>query len=132
MTNYTKLTCTRFTPDLKPEKVIKPKKAYKYKKKPTGEAPMFQNIWEERGPYSEISKEFLGEYNVCYMAHILPKGQNKFPKFKLNPENIVILSLAQHTAWDGYRSKCTGPEWDWLYQKESFLKAQYKILYPEK
>ena len=132
MTKFVKLQCNTFKPDLKPEKVIKVKKAYTYKKKPTGEAPLFAEIWSDRGPYSEINNEHLGEYNVCYMAHILPKGQNKYPHFKLNPDNICIMSLAQHTAWDGYRSKCTGPEWGWLFAKEAILKEQYKILYPGK
>ncbi len=83
---YVKLTSGTFKPCPKPEKVIKEKKAYKFKKKPTGEKNLFEKIWEERGPYSEISGQYLGEFNICYFAHILPKGKNKYPLFKLRPD----------------------------------------------
>lgn len=132
MTNFVKLSCNTFNPNPKPEKVIKTKKGLSYKKKPTGELPIMQSLWEERGPYSQITGEWLGDFNVSFMAHILPKGKNKYPHFKLNKENIIIMSLAQHTAWDGMRSKCTGPEWTWVHLLEFTLKLKYKILHPSK
>ncbi len=132
MTKYVKLSCNTFKPDLKPLKVEKAKKPYSFKKKPTGEIDVFKNIWEERGPYSEISGTFLGEFNVCYFIHILPKGKNKFPHFKLRPDNIILGSLAEHHNFDNARYKCVGPEWQPLFQKESDLKEEYKILHPDK
>lgn len=132
MTKYVSLKCNTFKSDLKPEKVKKVKKKYYFKKKPTGEKEMFENIWEERGPYSQIDGSFLGEFNISLFAHILPKGQNKYPKFKLNSDNCYLMNIIQHHNWDNARHKCTGPEWDLLYQKEAILKEQYKIMYPDK
>lgn len=121
-----------FRPDPKPEKIIKPKKAFTYKRKPTGELELFKKLFDERNSSSEITGEYLGEFNVSYMAHILPKGKNKYPHFKLNSENICIMNLMQHNNWDGMRSKCNGPEWASLYKKESELKKLYSELYPSK
>jgi len=115
--------------DPKPEKVIKEKKKYSFKKKPTGELPIMLEIWNERGPYSQHNKEYLGEFDVCFMAHVLPKGQNKYPKFKLNKENVVILSFEQHTLWDHHKKDIQNlPEWKWLFELELSLKQQYSKL----
>ena len=132
MANFVKLSCNTFNPQPKPQKVIKPKKGLSYKKKPTGEKEIFEKIWEERGPYSEISNEHLGEFCIAYFAHILPKGQNKYPKFKLEPLNICIMSFDQHHLWDNDRSKCAGPEWRWLHEEEDILKERYAELHPSK
>ncbi len=127
-----KLSFNNFRPDPKPEKVIKPKKGYTFKKKPTGEIEIFKSIWEERGPYSQIDGSYLGEFNVSFFMHIIPKGQNKYPHFKLKPDNICLAHIIHHHNWDNARHKCTGPEWNWLYAKESELKEEYALLYPSK
>lgn len=134
MANFVKFSGTsKFVPDPKPEKVVKAKPMFSVKKrKPTGEAEIFRRIWLERGPYSQISGIYLGEYNVCFFAHIIPKGQNKYPNFKLREDNLCLMSLSEHTAWDGYRSKCNGKEWCWLLDKEVELKAIYKEMFPSK
>jgi hypothetical protein len=129
---YVKLTSGAFKPCPKPEKIIKEKKAYTFKKKPTGEKELFETIWEQRGPYSEISGQYLGEFNVCYFMHILPKAKNKYPHFKLNPDNIVLGTLQEHFNFDNARHKCTGPEWQKIFDKEAELKEEYKFLYPSK
>lgn len=115
--------------DPKPEKSEKKKTAYVFKKKPTGEAAVFKKIWEERGPYSQINNEYLGEYNVWYFAHVIPKGKNKYPHFKLLPANIILMSYSQHHLWDNNRTKCVGPEWDFMHELEAELKAAYKATY---
>ena len=39
---------------------------------------VFKNVWKKRGPYSEISNEYLGqECRTVYMQHILPKSKYK-------------------------------------------------------
>lgn len=118
---------SRFKPDPKPEKSEKKKsKGISYKRKNTGELPLMLEIWEERGPHSQVSGEYLGEFNVCFMAHILPKGQNKYPKFKLKKENIIIMSLDEHYQWDHLRKQVlTLPEWKWVIELELSLKQQY-------
>ena len=57
---------------------------------------MFLNIWKKRPHESEVSGEYLGhEPMSTYFHHILPK--NKYPEACLDEENIVILSLLEHS-----------------------------------
>jgi hypothetical protein len=126
MTFYGKASLISFG-DPKPEKKEKVKKVYRYKKKPTGEKEVFEKIWKTRKAFSQILGQFLGEYNVSYFAHVLPKAQNKYPEYKLNPQNIVLMTLQEHHNWDNARHKCTGTEWKWVYELEASLKEQYKI-----
>lgn len=130
--NFQKFNANRFTPDPKPEKTIKAKKAYKYVKKPTGEKEVFKKIWEERGPYSQVSGVFLGEFNHCFFAHILPKAKNKYPHFKLNPENIVLMTLKEHHDFDFARHNCKGGQWLWVFEQEAILKEEYTFQHPQK
>ncbi len=132
MTNFVKLSCNTFNPQPKPIKVIKVKKGLTYKKKATGEKEIFEMIWEERGPYSEINGEFLGDFNISYFLHILAKGKNKYPEFKLLPENIVLGSLKQHHDFDNARYRCVDPGWQKIFEKEAELKERYKVLHPSK
>ena len=56
---------------------------------------LFLEIWEERGPYSEVSGErIFGEPLSIYFHHILPKS--KFPEQAYNKENIILLSWIEH------------------------------------
>ena len=121
---------SRFRPDPKKEKTEKaPKKGLSYKRKNTGELPIMLEIWEERGPFSQVSGEHLGEFNVSFMAHILPKGQNKYPKFKLKKENIIIISFDEHFQFDHQKKSIINQElWQWVFQLEESLKEEYKLL----
>ena len=57
---------------------------------------MFLNIWKKRAHKSEVSGAYLGsEAMSTYFHHILPK--NKYPEACLDEENIVILSLLEHS-----------------------------------
>lgn len=123
---------SKFNPQPKPEKTEKKKKSYKYKKKPTGELELFKHIWEQRGPYSQISGTYLGEFNVCYFAHIIPKAKNKFPEFKLNQDNIYLMTFDEHFMWDNRYHKCTGQEWDMIKQLKENLLLDYYELYHQK
>lgn len=117
--------------DEKPEKVEKVKKKYVYRKEPTGELPIFQEIALERGLISQISDEPLGEFNVCFFAHILPKAQNKYPLFKLMKENIIVMSYDEHYAWDNKRSSLKdNPKWKWVFELESELLELYEAVKP--
>jgi hypothetical protein len=56
----------------------------------------FLSIWKKRPHRSEVSGEYLGsEPMSTYFHHILPK--NKYPEACLDEENIVILSLIEHS-----------------------------------
>lgn len=119
-----------FNPQPKPEKGEKVNKQYKYKKKPTGELEVFKKIWDERGPYSQVSGQYLGEFNICHFAHIIPKAKNKYPHFKLNPENICLMTFDEHFLYDNQNHKCNTDEWIWVHDIKDKLKEQYLQLHP--
>ena len=120
----------KFSPDPKPEKVIKEKKIYKYKRKPTGEKPLFESIWAERPHNSQISNIPIPNPDPANFLHILPKALNKYPKFKLNKQNIIIGTKLEHHLFDNDRSKIINdPQWQWVFELEASLKQQYNDLY---
>ncbi len=47
-----------------------------------------------------MSGKKLDEFSVSLFAHVLPKAQNKFPKWKLNPDNIILLTRFEHHLFD--------------------------------
>jgi len=56
----------------------------------------FLSIWKKRPHRSEISSVYLGkEAMSTYFHHILPK--EKYPEACLDEENIVLLSLLEHS-----------------------------------
>jgi hypothetical protein len=56
----------------------------------------FVSIWNKRPHKSEVSEEYLGsEPMSTYFHHILPK--EKYPEACLDEENIVLLSLLEHS-----------------------------------
>jgi hypothetical protein len=56
----------------------------------------FLSIWDKKPHRSEISGVYLGkEAMSTYFHHILPK--EKYPEACLDEENIVILSLEEHS-----------------------------------
>lgn len=125
-----------FRPDPKPEKVEKKKKPYKFKKKPTGEAKIFEEIWNERPHVSQISGEPIHEPMPINFLHVLAKGQNKYPKFILNKQNIILGTDAEHHIWDNARHLISKKNdetkyynWKMMLELEESLKQQYKEKY---
>lgn len=120
--------------DPKPEKVIKVKKAYKFKKDPTGEAPVFKRIVETRPHRSFINGEPIKEFYSWNFLHVLPKAQNKFPEFKTYEKNIVLGTHRQHDLWDkGSREELRKlPEWNKMFALEAELLVEHRAKYPEK
>jgi len=56
----------------------------------------FKQIWKERKHYSELSGTYLGaEAMSTFFHHILPK--EKYPDACLDEENIILLTLDEHT-----------------------------------
>lgn len=112
--------------DAKPK--VKPSYYLKANRKPTGELLLFNSIWATREHKSFVSGEWLGdEMNVCYMAHVLPKAQNRYPLFKLLDLNIVLLSWDEHHLFDNMRWKVENdPLWKPLFTLEAELKEEYK------
>lgn len=57
---------------------------------------VFFTVWYKRPHKSEVSGEYLGsEVMSTYFHHILPK--EKYPEACLDEENIVLLSLLEHS-----------------------------------
>lgn len=115
--------------DPKPEKVIKTKKPLSKIKKPTGEAALFQEIWNERPHKSQISGVKITDPKPINFLHVIPKGQNKYPKYKLEKQNIIIGTAEEHDQWDkGLREKIRhDKKWYWVFELETTLKEKYKI-----
>ena len=57
---------------------------------------MFMDIWKKRAHKSEVSGAYLGsEAMSTYFHHILPK--EKYPEACLDEENIILLTLEEHS-----------------------------------
>ncbi len=67
---------------------------------------LFHEVWAERGPYSEISGQYLGsECKSIYCHHILEK--RNYEEAILDPENIIVLAWDEHQAVENNPSKYT-------------------------
>ena len=68
----------------------------------TSQPQMFKHIWKTRPCNSFLSAHPLDEYGINFyynlFAHVLSK--NKFPLFRLNEENIILLTPYEHTLLD--------------------------------
>ena len=105
----------------------------------TGEKKMFQEIWKTREHISFLSRKGLNVYDgtkfwySCF-AHVLPKG--KYPKLKINPENIVLLTPEEHRLLDQgtedqrkkYQQENYYADWDKIFKLKDKLKLKYKNL----
>ena len=116
----------------------KPKKVYKqlkrtpltYKRKVTGEGELMRGMWDSMDEHkSFINGERIHEFNVGNFAHVLPKAQNRYPKFKLYEDNIKLLTFEQHFLWDKSSREDLRklPEWDKMFKLEAELIEEYKL-----
>lgn len=56
----------------------------------------FLHIWRKRQHVSEVSGDYLGKEPLSvFFHHILPK--EKYPEAKLDEDNIILLTLDEHT-----------------------------------
>jgi len=79
----------------------------------------FLNIWKKRNHFSEISGKYLGKEPMStYFHHILPK--EKYPEASLDEENIILLTLDEHTNVEGDMYK---------YEEVNNRRNQLKIKY---
>ncbi len=111
---------------------------------------LFKEIWIRSDKRSYITGLHLREFQStplflnCF-AHVLAKGQNKYPRFKYLAANIVLLTPAEHALLDQateearisyaldieQRTRGTQTaEWDKLKDLEEKLKKLYKEKFP--
>ena len=107
----------------------------KEKKQASGQYEMFLEIWNERPHVSFVSgkpldKWFGGKLFVNLFAHVLSKGA--FPKYKLNKENIVLLTPFEHTLYDTCSENMrevygieNSADWQKLYDLKQNLTTKY-------
>lgn len=107
-------------------------------KKATGQAVLFDEIWNETPHRSFLSDKPLGCFEGTDMyynlfAHVLSKALNKYPKYMLNKENIVLLHPDEHTLFDHGSeeqrekyAKENDCSWLPLYELREKLIKQYK------
>lgn len=119
------------------KKKLSGKKTGKYVKESTGEKDVFQAVLDNLP--DTITRCFVCGVRVAVVthnnfAHVLPKG--KYPKFRLNPDNIRILchdiyGKSCHHTWDFKpRSELKiDPMWQSMFELEEQLKQKYKQLY---
>lgn len=71
----------------------------KRKRKNTGEAQLFYEIWQERPHICINCKAHLGnDARTWHFSHIKPKG--KYPELRLDKNNIQLLCYDCHYAYD--------------------------------
>lgn len=109
----------------------------------SGQVEVFRMLWEERSRISFISGEKLDRYHgtefwFSLFAHVLPKAQNKYPKFKMYKKNIVLLTPDEHHLFDNgtkdmrqkyveeMAEKGVKVDWQKLFDLEEDLKLEYK------
>lgn len=88
---------------------------------------MFGHVWASRPHVSEVSGRRLHEGRAHNFAHILPKGT--YPAFKLNPDNIALMTLSEHTEFDnGVRDNEWQDKFAEILRRREILKEQYREL----
>ena len=67
---------------------------------------LFNHIWETREQVSELSGKpllFKGHFQWYWQfLHVLPKGT--YPKYKLNPDNIILALPEEHENQEQFNS----------------------------
>lgn len=104
-------------------KHIKPKA-----KTPTGELPVFKQIWNERPHVSELSGEKLYYFDVHNFHHILTKAA--YPKYRLFVDNIILLTKKEHNMVHAYSFSDLikmDERWRVIESKYSLLKQMYNV-----
>lgn len=111
-----------------PKKVVS-KPAYGF----TSQKDLFDWLWAQHDKKCPISKENLSKFEgrrlywSCF-AHILPKGL--YTKYKLNPDNIMIVHPDVHTLYDqGTEEQRMASGWDFspLFKARERLKQKYNL-----
>lgn len=94
--------------------------------KPTGQKELFLEIWNERDHVSGVSGKPLFGFSFTYFSHVLPKGKNQYPKFKLYKKNIMLKTWEEHELWEHHQYKLKDlPEWQHVFKLKEELINEY-------
>lgn len=99
------------------------------------EMGMFQHIYRRRPHLSFISRTPITTFRPINFLHVLPKGLNKYPQFRFNPDNIVLGTPYEHFLFDQgseHLREKYGHDWTPLYELADKLKLEYAELFPPK
>ena len=98
----------------------------------------YREILSEREPISFLTGFWINNPTAWNCAHVLAKGQNKYPKFKFYKKNVVLLTEYEHQLYDQgtiaqrqqYAEYCqqngTKCNWQKLFDLVEELKKEYK------
>lgn len=96
----------------------------------TGEKELFWNIWRNHDHFCEVCDLHILYFNPAHFAHILSKAENKYPKFKLHPDNISVMCLGCHTTYDHENHKVASDRrFDFIIKRAKKLIDEYKMLF---
>ena len=97
---------------------------------------LFNHVWYSRAHCCEVSGESLEKYVgtdffVNMFAHILSKSNTKYPLFKYNPANILLVSpdihhLLDHGSEDQRVNHLPKEQWKVFWDRRRKLISQYK------
>ena len=90
-------------------------------RKATGEKEVFEKIWEGREHKCFVCGVNINEPLPINFSHILSKGA--YPKFRLNPDNIVIKCAGCHRRYEF--GDISHSRWDKIKEMKLSLKFQY-------
>lgn len=101
------------------KKLDKPVKSDEEIRKISEMREFFLQIWSRRSHHSEVSGRWLGsEPLTVFFHHILPK--EKYPQASLDEENIVLLTLDEHTTIENDMYK-----YEKINERRKFLLEKY-------
>lgn len=81
----------------------------------------FLSIWNKKPHRSEVSGDYLGKEALSiYFHHILPK--EKYPKAAIDEENIIMLTLDEHSNVENDIYK-----YEEVNNRRELLKAKYNL-----
>lgn len=98
-----------------------------------GERQLFEYLWDVKAHKSEISGRDLEQITLFFsmFAHVLDK--KKYPLFRYNPENIMIIHPEEHVLVDAgsvssrnkYQEEHPSADFNIFYQRKEELLKQY-------
>jgi len=64
------------------------------------ETELFKHIWDTIPHYSFVSGIPIREPSPANFAHVLSKAVNRYPHFRLFPDNIILVTQEEHNLID--------------------------------